>query len=291
MPFDSSIGPQASSLRPSSAGYSFGRASRDRIKEHGKDSPGPVYLIPEGIGSAPTSVFGSGPARSPNHYPYPPSSVDLLRSARSVDHADLKFPSARGTIFGTEMRGDIKNAAVLAHSPEAGYGKSGPGFVYNPNDKSARPKSAPVYTMRQRTPIMHNRPQTPNRVGPNSYRAETAIGVQRDSKKKTAPRSTFSRSDRFGRQQESMGDVSMQTAPIISCFGNQKVSGFKSGPSVGFGTATRESRGKAGNHVSAKDGGPAGRMGPPRMPHPKTAPIKEQIRFGFNPAMRPPMMP
>jgi hypothetical protein len=280
-PYESSIGHQASSLRPSSAGFSFGRSSRSRLADAGKDSPGPVYLTPEAIGSAPTSVFGTASARAPNHYPYPPSSVDLLRSARSVDHADLKFPSARGTVFGTEMRGDVKNAEVLRNSPEAGYGKAGPGFVYNPNDKPARPKSAPVYTMRARTPIHQNRSSTPNRVAPNSYRSEVAIGVQHESKKKTAPRSTFSRSDRFGKSKESSGDVSMQTAPIISCFGNQKVSGFKSQPSAGFGSATRESRGKSGNHCSGKDGGPAGRMGPPRMPHPKTAPIKEQIRFGL----------
>lgn len=280
----SSIGPQASSLLVSSSGFTFSRAQRAGMGA-GKDSPGPVYTIPDTMGSASTSVFGTGPQRSSNAYPYPPSSVDLTL-ATGADPADLRFHSARGTVFGTEARGESRNAELLRCSPETGYGKFGPGFVYNPNDRPARPKSAPAYSIRTRTQAGAVRPQTPNRVGPNSYRQAGSIGPQTDSRKKTAPRSTFGRADRFGKTKQAEGDVAMQTAPVMSCFGRQNVAGYRSQPSVGFGTATRSNRDRTSAVMGNKDGGPVANMLPPRMPHPKTAPVKEQIRYGFNPAVR-----
>merc|ERR1719230_1704360 len=181
------IGEQPSSMRPSSARFSFGTSTRDQRKNLalpefkntdvdrlGRETPGAVYDLPNTVGMAPTMVFPTGPRVAENAKKYPDSSVDLAFA--TVDSQRVKYENPRHAVFGTEARDEIKNSEILVRHPQAGMLKESPGCIYDPDDTCARPRSAPLWTMRPKTPVQGSRPQTGERVGPNSYRCQEAIG-------------------------------------------------------------------------------------------------------------------
>lgn len=287
------IGEQPSSMRPSSARYSFGTSTRadrtrvaiphtrgnakkDDVDRIGRTSPGAIYDIPEMLGRAPTNVFGTQPRETTARYQYPDSSTDL--SYGVVDSQKVKFRSARRAVMGTEPRDEIRNAEILARDPDAGKLKESPGAIYEPDDTKARPNSAPLWTMRPKTPINEGRTATGTRVGPNSYRTQEAIGPQVSSKKKTARSSSFGRASRFPTTKKQTGGA--DDGDAISSMGRQVNGRYKSHPSCSFGSSTREHTARTAFLQVAKDMGPRGKMAPPRVEHPNIAPQREFIDFG-----------
>jgi len=280
---DPSMGHQRSSLRPSSAQYSVPKGRRPPLDAKlCRDSPGPgVYDYASALSRA-TAVIGTGPQiEYLKAYPYPDMGREDDPDQAHADAQDYKFPLSARPIFGYEERGEVKNCETLRHNPEMTFGRDGPGPVYDPDDRLSRPHSAPSFTMRQRTRPESARGRTPPEVSPSTYQprgAERALGRQLDSRRKTARSSSFSRSDRFGVVKAAAGGVSEECAPMRSSFGSQCNARARSAPRIGFGSSTRDSSARSLN--SRGTGAPAGRMGPPRLPHPALAPQKELVRFG-----------
>lgn len=204
-----------------------------------------------------------------------------------VDGSELKFPASARPVFGRAQRGaNVQDPELARNCPEARLGSAGPGFVYTPNDRrvSGRPRSAPSWTMCSRKPSETLVPvgSTTAKVAPSCYGAgDGALGVQRDSRRKTGRSSSFSRSERFPTAKPFGGELTEECRPVDSGFGRQRTSrrGHGTGPSATFGFATRQGAQKA-KIVRGPDEHPAARMGPPRMPHPQVASRQELIRYG-----------
>jgi len=281
---EESLGPQRSSMRPSSARYSFGRGGRSGNSSVRGETPGPAaYRVAEAAASGvPTAFFGTGVQNEvAKPYQYP----DVVEGEVTTDFVQ---PAAPCAVFGTEERGThVVDPELVRNCPECRLGQAGPGFVYTPNDRSAsrgrRPQSAPSYTIPKRGTALHQKEQqarSPAEVGPNSYRSEGAIGVQRDSRRKTCRSSSFSRSDRFPQPREAQGNASAECAPRPSSLGSSEAGKHKQrrAPSAGFGTSTRECASRARLCRGAADRPPSARLGRPNLPHPRLAPQREVIR-------------
>lgn len=245
----------------------------------GRETPGAVYDLPATVGTAPTMVFPTGPRVADHGTKYPDSSVDLAFA--TVDSQKVKFPSARTMLFGTEARDEIKNSEILKRHPQAGMLRESPGCIYDPDDTCARPMSAPLWTMRPKTNMVTSRPQTSERVGPNTYRTQEAIGNQPLSTKKTGRSSSFGRASRFPKARPDNDGGGEGYCPN-SAMGRQVDGRFKSQPRCGFGTGTRDNRSRTAYLQTAKDQGPKGKMAPARCEHPKIARQQEIIRYGSN---------
>jgi hypothetical protein len=164
--------------------------------------------------------------------------------------------------------------------PQHRYGEISPGLIYQPDDRRARPRSAPSYSMRSRQADAGCQ-RTPAKVAPNSYEGarEASIGVQRDSRRRTARASSFSRSDRFPASKLAEGNLAEECKTVPSVFGKPRLGGKgNSGYNATFGTASRYC---ATNRVArGEDELTNGRSNRPRMPHPPVAPHPEIIRYG-----------
>eukprot|EP00747_Dinoflagellata_sp_TGD_P200443 gnl/TRDRNA2_/TRDRNA2_73853_c0_seq1.p1 gnl/TRDRNA2_/TRDRNA2_73853_c0~~gnl/TRDRNA2_/TRDRNA2_73853_c0_seq1.p1 ORF type:complete len:312 (+),score=21.89 gnl/TRDRNA2_/TRDRNA2_73853_c0_seq1:85-1020(+) len=281
----SSIGLQKNSLRPSSARYSIPRAPRKYLDEP-EVSPGPIYDCRTVKEEGRSTVIGTGPQIT-YLKPYPYQDMTDSPDAKIPDNAELRFRAAPRATFGYEERaGKVLRGDLARVSPEHSLGVESPGFVYNPDDRKVRPRSAPSYTMRGRGgPEAGNsrgggassRTATPSKVAPNSYRHEAALGKQIDSRRKTARSSSFSRAERFPAPKQSTGDLTAECVSVDSSFGRQRVAGRNSAPSAAFGYATRAGEARRPPVCIAADRPASARMGPPRMPHPPLSSRQEQI--------------
>eukprot|EP00443_Scrippsiella_acuminata_P058059 CAMPEP_0115527734 /NCGR_PEP_ID=MMETSP0271-20121206/83006_1 /TAXON_ID=71861 /ORGANISM="Scrippsiella trochoidea, Strain CCMP3099" /LENGTH=284 /DNA_ID=CAMNT_0002959589 /DNA_START=22 /DNA_END=874 /DNA_ORIENTATION=+ len=208
---EESLGPQRSSLRPSSARYSFGRGGRSGNNSVSQDTPGPAaYAVAEAAASGvPTAFFGTGvqiEAAKPYQYP------GLVEGEVNMDFVQSAAPC---TVFGSEERGaQVVDPELVRNCPECRLGKSGPGFVYTPSDRSVsrgrRPSSAPSYSMPGRGTALHQKElqsRSSAQAGPNSYRSEGALGVQHNSRRTTGRSSSFSRSERFPEPKGAQGQA------------------------------------------------------------------------------------
>jgi hypothetical protein len=194
------------------------------------------------------------------------------------DSGALKYNVPPRTVFGKGGTRDGKatDFDTLRASPQHGYGEESPGIAYYPDDKRTRPRSAPSYTIRSRRGSSCSANQsTPTKVAPNSYpgAAERSIGVQRNSKHRTARSSSFSRSERFPAPKQANGSLTEECKPIESSFGDQRVGKKSSGYNATFGNAARTTAQAGSRPTSANL----------KIPHPPLlATRQELIRFGSN---------
>lgn len=288
-------GPDLSSLRPSSAKYSFARGNqrdrgdRDRAgAAKVQDTPGPAsYNVREsGLSKAAISI-GNAPQIVANHeYQYNNDYALEECNARVPDSNNFRYKSAACPIFGTEERcGEAKNAELIRDCPQSRFGQAGPGFMYTPDDRKVRPQSAPSYSMRQPRRSQSKIPSTDSgaKVSPQSYNSEGAIGVQKDSRRKSRPSSSFGRASRFPMSKEAGGQ---QTAENKKSDAADVGLRHKRAPAATFGSASRE--GSRPRMVRGpQDQHPTTNMAPPRMPHPTVAPQAERIRYAPVGAPRP----
>lgn len=205
------------------------------------------------------------------------------------DSGRFRFNAPPRMTFGHEERGAKAASAdseYLRECPSHGYGQNSPGFIYSPDDRRVRPRSAPSYTMRRRQGdgIAQQRSSTPAKVAPNSYpRArEDAIGVQRSSRRRTSSASSFGRADRFAAPKHANGGLTDECMPVRSDFGDARTSRRGSGRHATFGSATREGTTRAGVSRAAGDRPVSANISRPRLPHPPVAPRQELIRYGDN---------
>jgi len=212
-----------------------------------------------------------------------------------------------GTVLRIARSSALRNASEMVAdliarvSPDAHYGKDGPGHVYNPDDRLARPRSAPAYSMgssRRNTPVgQDSRCRTPwrscgavssTRSAPPQefYRHEVALGCQRDSRRKTARASSFSRSARFAGPKEVTGQLTEECKRIESCFDRRaRVGRNRRSTSATFGTATREGHARAA--MCRASGDRQSCSARPRMPHPTVPSRQVLLRYGCGPEQRP----
>mmetsp|Transcript_49377 Transcript_49377/g.92295 ORF Transcript_49377/g.92295 Transcript_49377/m.92295 type:complete len:289 (+) Transcript_49377:117-983(+) len=283
MLFDSeaSIGPQQNSLRPTSARFSFAREARAQpfSGAPGLDSPGPsVYYIPSCL-SARSGVIGSA---EPSTKPYP---YNEDPEAAIPDSSEFRFNAPPRQPFGKEARDyEVFDYDYARAVPEHWHGRVSPGFVYSPDDRRARPSSAPSYSMRSRQSesvySAASRRGTPVKVAPGSYRSEGSMGTQHDSRRKTARSSSFSRAERFPAPKPREGTVTDECKPVESSFGSQLNSRRHSNPRATFGSSTRESSARVRMSRGVADRPPSGNMSRPRIPHPPVARRQELIKHG-----------
>jgi len=279
-------------MRPSSARYSFPRGHRDSdLASKSPETPGPAaYDVADyasALGQAAAvvgrAVRNTDPAR-PCEYQ---ADIDLEEPPEPVpvpDSSDFRYPAQPSAVFGTEAKcdDDVKNSELVRVNPECRYGKTGPGFVYTPNERKTRPSSAPVYSIprkqtQERAPSRQS--QTPAHISPQFYYAEEpAMGVQRDSRRRTRPASSFSRAGRFPAAKQAEGEISEECKRVESAFGGGGGRKHRA-PAATFGSSTRESSRKARAVRAAGDRHPGERLGPPRIPHPQVAPQKEILRY------------
>lgn len=286
MESEPSIGPQKSSLRPSSARYSFASASRfGENGSPGQDSPGPGAYEP---GSCLTPRLGLAGTASYTHlkqYQY----QDLVDDpdAPIPDSSELRYSAPPRTIFGNAARdNEVSDMEYARAVPEHWHGKHGPGFIYTPDDRRARPSSAPSWTMRSRqseggsSTTSRSRAGTPSSVAPNSYRSEAAMGSQVNSRRRTSRSSSFSRSARFPAPKPRDGSLTDECKPVESAFGSQRNSRRKSGPVATFGSETRESSSRMRMSRGVADRPPSANMAKQRIPHPSVPRRQDLIRYG-----------
>lgn len=285
-----SLGQQRSSMRPSSARYSFGRGAPRGDNSVCRESPGPaVYSTAQAqaiAAAAPAAFFGTAP-QIQSYRPYPYPNIDDCSPVK----VDCVLPSSKRAVFGREERGaEVTDPDLVRRCPETKYGKDGPGFVYNPDYRSTcsgssrsgrpRPLSAPSYSMRGRAASSQQERAQPS-AAPNSYESEAALGVQRDSRRKTGRASSFGRAERFAPPREAEGQLTAECLSSRSSLGGYQVGRYRERrpPSATFGSSTREASSKSSLCRGAGDQPPAARLGPPRLPHPTVAAHKELLRY------------
>lgn len=294
---DDAIGPQRNSLRPNSARMAFARSRRFEEERSSQETPGPgVYDYASAlkgvsavIGTAGSVMHARGRPASGRRTP------DQDQDEARVEEADAEIPDSgryrfnappRATFGYEERGGKVMDSEYLRACPTHGYGENGPGFVYQPDDRRVRPRSAPSYTIpgRRDKGGMPQRSSTPAKVAPNSYPGakEDAIGVQRTSKRRTASASSFGRADRFPAPKPASGGLSDECMAVRSDFGDPRTGKRASGSHACFGSATREGTARAGVSRGAGDRPISAKLGKQNLPHPPVAPRQELIRYGDN---------
>lgn len=272
-------GRQHDSRKETMPAFSFGTAAREagwvgpaRPKvfishKHEKHkgimaSPGPAYSVPSTVGEGPKFGFGTDEQRKHPKAKYPDSSVDLM--CATVDTQPVKYHGTKSVHFGTESKGNSKNAEIIRTHPSALLGMESPGaLAYNPDGSkieeeapqySFGPKRAPLgekQTPRFKAPAI----ATPRQIGPGSHNQPAGLGEQCHSARKTAPSYSFGGEAR-DRSSSVHRDV-LDAAPTFSSLGKSVISNIKSTPRCGFGKATRDQVAKTHLASTDADRGPA----------------------------------
>lgn len=278
---EESLGHQRSSMRPSSARYSFARSARSTPSvRQASEGPGPAAYVPP-PSTASAAFFGTGPQITG---PLRPTTC-FDGAVGPADCAEAVQPKSARAVFGREERGGaIVDPEVVRMCPETQYLRESPGLVYNPDFRKlsgsrGRPQSAPSYSIRGRCSQTRSQElSTPETVAPNSYRPRVAaIGVQYESKRRTGRCSSFGRASRFPSTREAEGQLSAEcsAASLPGPNGRRQ----HRAPSAHFGSASRECSARARPCRPQADRPPSANLGPPRLPHPLVAPHREIVRW------------
>lgn len=279
----------------------------------GTDTPGPaLYDYKEALHVA-SNVFGTSRRDSGvKPYPYPDLGLgDTELDEHAADVAELRFPSARRTVFGTEERFPatggvaVRTPDLVRMCPDMLYARESPGPIYDPDDRPSRPSSAPAYSMGSSrrgagpgpgiratgdtehydtrncgSARSYRNSSTARGSAPSICQHEVAFGRQRDSRRRTGRASSFSRSSRFPEQKQGDGGLTEECKELESSFGCRATVARRGrrASSATFGTSTREGATRVAVCRSAADRLPSAGMCPPRMPHPKVAPRQELLR-------------
>jgi hypothetical protein len=289
------VGPQRSSLRSTSARYSFPRSARlaeERAARLGEETPGPGLYDYASALKGVSVVMGTARsdrgsvATSGKHQQEQSHARDDEYEDDVPDTGRFRFNAPPRPTFGHEERGGkVMDSELLRSCPDHGYGTNSPGLVYSPDDSRVRPRSAPSFTMRKREAAANQqRSSTPSKVAPGSYAGarEDAIGVQRTSRRRSASASSFGRADRFSAPKSASGTLTDECYSAPSDFGDPRTGRRSSASHATFGKSTREAASRAGVRRSAGDRPVGAKISRPNLPHPPVAPRKEILRYGDN---------
>ncbi|KAF4712445.1 hypothetical protein FOZ63_030019 [Perkinsus olseni] len=275
----SAVGHQKESLKPTEPSYSFGLGTRDAreklfiSKDHEKlmpprCSPGPVYRL-ESQSDDHSYTFGTAPQRPSPGKRYPDASIDLTNAL--VDSQAFKYPAVKGTVFGTDPKGQIKNATIMKNHAPAFYGKASPGpTAYNPDSRhTSRIPRVPQITLGSKTKILASECQTPPVVGPGTYPLPPSVGTQYLSQRRNLSTYSFTKARRVAERNQRIpvpatGKGDLTTRSVVSSIGPQHESRNSNAPTFGFGTATRDQKSKTFLVQTPGDTGPSGSWAKPR---------------------------
>mmetsp|Transcript_41672 Transcript_41672/g.75664 ORF Transcript_41672/g.75664 Transcript_41672/m.75664 type:complete len:308 (-) Transcript_41672:124-1047(-) len=294
------IGKQYDSKKETMPAFSFGSATRHAAlhkvfisKKHeqrkgGMPSPGPIYGALSSIGdNAPKFSFGSDMAGGSGKAMYPDSSVDL--TCAKVDTQNIKYPSTKAVVFGTESRMGGSNAEALLENPSMAWGLESPGALEYSPDFAPITKNPPQYSFGpksgtlsgQTTPRTSAPPMsTPRHVGPGSHIQPAAVGYQPSSTKASSPSWSFGMEQRMTPRDGKKGQL-LDTSPELTSMGKQVVSSARSAPQVAFGTSTRHHLAKTALVVTEADRGPLGKLPKAKFHQPLPKWEKPPAEAGF----------
>lgn len=286
---DDAIGLQRNSLRPTSSRYSFPKSARLAEEKSCQDTPGPgIYNYPSALSSV-SVVMGTARSRRSESTPYRDQDQECGDDLETIpDSSRYRFGAPPRPTFGcSERGGKVMDTEFIraCGADHEGYGANGPGFIYSPDDKYTRPRSAPAYTLRGRqADKAPKRCSTPTKVAPNSYPGarQDAIGVQHSSRRRTARASSFGRAERFPAPKPAAGDVSEDCMGVRSSFGSRCAGSRRTCSHGTFGRATREGTARATATRSDGDKAIHANLSRQRLPHPPLAPRQEILRYGDN---------
>jgi len=298
-PLDTMSGPesligvaQTSSMRPSSAKYTFPRQARTGTSGclSGQVTPGPADYDAAVKRKSSAAVFGTAAKQA-----------ELWRMAAaragigcsSLDQApcdgkELKFPSAASAVFGTQERWG-NNAPLVQNNPESGKLQDGPGVLYNPDYRKVRPRSAPAYSMGPRTRPAKVDSLEANAdfyMGTHSTTPTASLGTRQrvTSRLRSAPAARFGAAPRFPPQRLAAGEASAECQaadPALygGCSGARPArqrrgcqSKHRRAPSATFGSGPRQARTSTLCEAQTS-------LGRVQITHPRVPPQKELLRY------------
>jgi len=257
--------------------------SKKASKAVSGQSPGPVYDLPDTMGKhgvaftkGPQRVFGNWKAN------YPDPSNDVVGA--EVDSQPFKFENVKGTLFGTDPKGQLKNATILKNHAQAFYGRQSPGpQAYLPDPTCTEKKLTYATPFGAKTKVKNpTGGSTDAEVGPGHYkRTDYAIGNQNLSHRRNQPTNGFSKMPKFGGKKRRAGSEPTTELDInLSSFGKQVSAQRRSEPAMGFGNATRAHFQRVSRCMTALDVGPVALMPKATMSHP-TLPVS--LRYANGP--------
>lgn len=299
----SAIGNQTQSARLTNPTYSLSKCSRGQrgknfiSEEHARagalcrESPGPVYDLPSTLGSGPKMSFSKGAQRvygKDKHFnsKYNEPSVDCIEA--QIDSQPFKYERDKTMLFGTEGKGQLKNATILKSHSAALVGRISPGPANygpagGPDVGPTRKSLAHAVRFGAKTKAVGSMiSQTPAEVGPGLYpRKDVAMGNQHLSNRRTQGCNTFSKAPKFGRAKDARGQPIIELDVATSAFGKQVDGRKKSEPGIGFGTSTRDNAGRMQRCMTNADEGPKSNMPRSHLSHPTLPSEKIVMRSGI----------
>lgn len=279
------LGKQNTSSRKNAPNYSLASCSRDKranvfiSREASRStpapnaSPGPVYELPDTWGKSGLSVkFTKGPQRVFGNWKanYPDSSNDVVGA--TIDSQPFRYHNVKGTLFGTDPKGQLKNATILKNHAQAFYGRQSPGpQAYLPDATATEKKLTHATPFGAKTKVIGEEGSgTDEQVGPGHYkRTDFSIGAQALSHRRNQPTFAFSKMPKFGgRKRRAGSEPATELKVNLSSFGKQVDATRRSEPAMGFGNATRAHFQRVSRCMTALDVGPVATMPRAVMSHP-----------------------
>lgn len=279
------LGKQMTSGRKNAPNVSLSVCSRDkrenvfisrtasRSTPNPKASPGPVYELLEDMGTGQGVKFSKGPQRVFGSWKakYPDPSNDIVRA--DVDSQPFKYENVKGMLFGTDPKGQLKNATILKNHAQAFYGRHSPGpSAYLPDPKSTEKKLAFSVKFGAKTKVIGAEGSgTDALVGPGHYpRTDYSIGSQFLSHRRNQPVNGFSKVPKFGgRSRRSGSEPATELKEKPGSLGRQTEANRRTEPSAGFGNATRAHFQRVSRCMTTLDLGPVALMPKAVMSHPQ----------------------
>jgi len=288
---DESLGPQVSSLRPSSARYSFARArNRAAWRSSQENTPGPGtydinnYTAAQSCASKvcaatigrPDSAKSARRMEAPKEENYHQEGLTYPTEAWECTTAATP---RKYMVFGTESRdAQVFDMDLLKECAHTRYGIVGPGLVYNPDDRRVRPSSARHSFPRSRNSQVQSLSR--DGVAPCAYQhdQDSIATKQANSKRRTAQAFSFGRASRFPATKRAEGARTAECVNGSSNFGCCEA-GLKQrrAPTATFGYASREEGPRLRPHDAERPA--SARLGRLRVPHPELAPRQEILKF------------
>jgi len=256
-----------------------------------REGPGPVYDLPSTLGNGPKVAFSKGVQRvygKDHHFnsKYNAPSVDCIEA--EIDSQPFKYENPKTSLFGTESKGQLKNATILKSHSAALVGRISPGPANygpagGPDVGPTRKQLTFAVRMGAKTKAVGSLiSQTPAEVGPGLYpRKDVAIGQQSLSQRRTQACNQFGKAPKFGKSKDARGQPIIELDVATSAFGKQVDGRKKSEPGFGFGTSTRDNARRMQRCMTNADAGPKSNMPTLHLSHPTLPSEKTVMRSGI----------
>jgi hypothetical protein len=212
--------------------------------------------------------------------------VDCIEA--EIDSQPFKYERFKTVLFGTESKGQLKNATILKSHSAALVGRISPGPANygpagGPDIGPTRRKLGQAVRFGAKTKAVGSMiSQTPDEVGPGLYpRRDVAMGTQHLSNRRTQGCNQFGKAPKFGKSKDARGQPIIELNVAVSAFGKQVDGRKRSEPGVGFGTATRDNAMRMQRCMTKTDAGPKANLPRTHLSHPTLPSEKTIMGAGF----------